>query len=81
MILFQDIRNDEKTITVSNDIKKISDYCFETFAILDSLEEIVLPDSIEEIGKYAFANRSKVTKLNIPKNLKVINYGTCRKQQ
>lgn len=71
-----------KKITVSDGIKKIGNGAFYRMYIL---EKIVLPDSVEEIGMAAFSldkqrveysnasgSGNTVLKVNIPKNIKII---------
>lgn len=70
-----------KKITVSDGIKKIGTAAFYRMYIL---EEVVLPDSVEEIGEAAFCldtqkiinadiTNNTVLKVNIPENIKRIN--------
>ena len=53
---------------------------------MSSIEELILPESIEEIGKFAFANCDKLKKVCLENNLKLKTIGVgaftgCRKLQ
>lgn len=47
----------------------------DSLACMQALEEIVIPDSVTEIGKRAFYGNIKMTKVVLPKNLKEIPLG------
>ena len=41
----------------------------------DTIEEIIIPEGIEKIGAYAFANLTKLRKVYLPSTLTTIDYG------
>ncbi|MBQ9085427.1 MAG: leucine-rich repeat protein [Clostridia bacterium] len=41
----------------------------------DTITEVVIPEGIEKIGAYAFANLTALTKVTLPSTLKYIEYG------
>lgn len=41
----------------------------------DSIEEVVIPEGVETIGSYAFANLTKLTKVVLPSTLERIDFG------
>ena len=55
-------------IVIGDNVKRIPDYMF---ANLDTIDEIILPDSVTEIGSFAF-NCSSIKKITLPENLIVI---------
>ena len=56
-------------------VKVIEKSFFPTF----SGTEIVIPDTCEEIGDYAFSGCSNLLKVNLPANLKTLGLGTFAK--
>lgn len=59
-------------VILGNTVKRIPDYFFSGY---DYEETLVIPDSVTEIGKYAFKN-SSVKSLALPENLISIEEGT-----
>ncbi len=41
----------------------------------DTIEEVVIPEGVEKIGRFAFANLTKLKKVVIPSTVKFIEYG------
>ena len=68
--MFKDMENLQKVI-LSKDLKKIESY---TFAYKKKLTNIQIPDGLEIIGMYSFAN-SGLKSIEIPSSVKVIEHG------
>ena len=51
-----------KSLELSKNIKEIPANCF----AFNTVPEIIIPDSVEKIGAYAFSNASKIKELDIP---------------
>ena len=62
----------EKVIQVSNGITRIYDEAFGKACEKDCVEEIILPPTVESIGKAAFRGRSHLKRVNIPFGVKEI---------
>ncbi len=63
------LKNAIKKIVVLEGVKALNEY----FAIgFDNLKEVILPNSLEDIGQSAFEMCVNLTKINFPKNLKKI---------
>ncbi len=63
------LKNCVKKIILIEGVKALNDY----FAVgFDNLEEVILPNSLEEIGESAFEICKKLVRFNLPNNLKVI---------
>lgn len=62
--------NENVEIVFEEGFGLVPDYMFDALAI----DELTLPDTVTEIGNYAFA-RSKISKLTMPKKLKKLGYG------
>ena len=58
----------EPIVRIPNGIKKIEAHAFEK----SNVSEIEFPDSLEEIGMYAFADCTHITKISIPNNVRYI---------
>ncbi len=41
----------------------------------DSIEEVIIPEGVEKIGRFAFANLTKLRKVVLPSTIKFIEYG------
>ncbi len=41
----------------------------------DSIEEVIIPEGVEKIGRFAFANLTKLRKVVIPSTVKFVEYG------
>ncbi len=41
----------------------------------DTIEEVIIPEGVEKIGSYAFANLTKLRKIQLPSTLTTIDYG------
>ncbi len=73
-------------ITIKDGTKRIADYAFcKDITIKDqfletipntSLKKVVLPDSIEKIGSFIFADCTALTEVVLPKNLKISDNDT-----
>lgn len=61
-----------KKVVIDDTVKRIPDYFFSNF---DYEEALVIPDSVTEIGKFAFEN-SSIESIVLPKNLVSIEEGT-----
>ena len=59
-------------VVIGDTVKRIPDYFFSN---LDYEESLVIPDSVTEIGKFAFEN-SSIENIVLPKNLVSIEEGT-----
>lgn len=62
----------QKVYQVPEGVKEIVAGAFTINDKKDSLEEIILPNSLEVINEKAFFKRSQLKKINIPNNVKVI---------
>ncbi len=60
----------EGTVTLPDTIRKIATECF----CRCDVKQITLPDSLVEIGKYAFAWCHNLTQLEIPSSVNVFGY-------
>lgn len=60
--------NDNKTLTIPADVKIIDKMCFAS----TDVEELILPEGIEVIEARAFANCTKLKKINFPGTLNAI---------
>lgn len=63
---FSSLKKDQKTIRLDNDIKFIPDYAFASFY---NLEEVIIPDSVETLGKGAFQNCVNLGKVKLPNGI------------
>ncbi len=63
----------DKVIKVKNGTRSISPHAFSE---LPNLTQVVLPDSVTDIGKDAFSFCPDLTKVNIPSGVTTINDGT-----
>lgn len=61
-----------ETLEIASVTKSISDNCFRKQS---NITEVVLPDSIERIGKYVFYECTSLSMIKMPKSLKSI--GSC----
>ena len=59
-----------KSIIIPNGVTTIDD---ETFMDFEELEEIIIPDSVEYIGKGAFKGCKKLKKVKLPSNLHILD--------
>lgn len=41
----------------------------------DTIEEVIIPEGVEKIGRFAFANLTKLKRVVIPSSVKLIEYG------
>ncbi|MBQ3020233.1 MAG: leucine-rich repeat protein [Clostridia bacterium] len=64
-------------VVLSNGLLCIGDAAFYNTA----LKELILPNTLEEIGKEAFSNNKKVTKITFPTTLKKLQDGAFRNCQ
>lgn len=60
---------EEKVVEIPEGVKEIKDRAFNG---LDSVEKLILPDTLEVIGSYIFNSKTIIKSLTCPKNLKVI---------
>ena len=63
-------RNKKGTLFVRNTVEKIENFCMED---CNQLENVVLPDSVVEIGGYAFADCANLKKFTFGSNIKKIS--------
>lgn len=63
-----------KKVVIEEGITKVGDQAFTYF---NNLEEVILPNSIKEIGKYAFQNTS-IQSITLPYGLERIDQGAFR---
>ena len=67
-----------KKIVIPEGTKYIPDSAFQDFK---DLEEVILPSSIEQIGKAAFSGCSSLKKINLPEGLKIVEqqaFANCK---
>ncbi len=70
--------SNEKTITIPAEVKinnkkyKVTSICESAFKNRSALQEITLPETIDEIGMDAFQNCKSLKKIVLPKNLKIL---------
>ena len=62
-------KNAQSTYTVLEGVKTITEYAFSG---VESLEEVVLPDSLTYIGEYAFTECDSLRKIEIPEGVATI---------
>ena len=88
--LFPASKNKIKTVTYSQTITGICNYCFDGFTVLDNIQ---IPDSVTNIGSYSFRNCSYLSKIAISanaekigeyafycdSNLKIVDFSKCKK--
>ena len=64
-----------KKIIIPEGTKFIPDYAFKDYK---NLEEIIIPDSVIQIGRCAFEGCNKLKKVTLSKNLKILeDYSFC----
>lgn len=68
-IIYYPTQNHATVVHVPDGVRSIEN---ETFEYNPYLEEVVLPDSVEYIGYWAFSNCSALKKINIPRNCTTI---------
>jgi len=61
-----------KFVQLSSKIKIIPYQCFNQ---CQDLEEVIIPEGVEEIGAFAFLNCEKLTKIHLPSSIKFIGEG------
>ena len=66
------VNSSVEKVIIGNTVKRIPDYFFSGY---DYEETLIIPDSVTEIGKYAFKN-SSVNGITLPQNLISIEEGT-----
>lgn len=70
-------------VVIPDGVTKIGNSAFDRFVDNnEGLVSVTLPDSVETIGKYAFAHCLNLEKINIPENLKTIDdyaFFQCKK--
>lgn len=70
-VLF-DILKDEIILEIPNGVKEISQEAFNLYS--SCVEEVVIPNSVEKIGKYAFINCDDLCKVTLNHYIKDIHY-------
>lgn len=73
---FQDIKNDVKSIVISNGVTSIGEFAFAYCT--SNVENISIAKSVTKIGKAAFMGCSKLTSLVIPDGVKSIESNAFR---